>query len=289
GLWIVSPVSAGTIADVSALPLGTDATIDQAVILSTTDLTADPLYKSFQLRDTTRAITIYGTNADIDAALTGFGVGGVITISGQTGDVGGALALVRSIAGFAVSGRTTTLPLLTNAVFVSPSDIAQPYESNLVCLQDVSFADTSLGPSTFAVGDYALTNGAVVRISSDDLGLTGLAIPSGPLDITGIVIPSDPTSGSYCLAPRGPADMVSTPEPSSLTLLVLGGVGILFMLQSVRMKRYSPLLFVLAGLWIVSPVSAGTIADVSALPLGTDATIDQTPLGRSPSTAPTPT
>ena len=144
GLWIVSPVSAGTIADVSALPLGTDATIDQAVILSTTDLTADPLYKSFQLRDSTRAITVYGTNADIDAALTGFGVGDVITISGQTGDVGGALALIRSIGGFAVSGRTATLPLLTNAVFVSPSDINQPYESNLVCLQDVSFADTSL-------------------------------------------------------------------------------------------------------------------------------------------------
>ncbi|MGA2622189.1 MAG: hypothetical protein ABSF26_31750, partial [Thermoguttaceae bacterium] len=232
GLWIVSPVSAGTIADVSALPLGTDATIDQAVILSTTDLTADPLYKSFQLRDTTRAITIYGTNAEIDAALSGFGVGSVIEISGQTANRGGALVLITgTFGGFAVTGRTTTLPLLTNSLLVAPSDIAAPYESNLVCLNNVSFADTGF----FAAGsDYALTGGsATVRIVSDDLGLTGYPIPSGPLDITGIVIPADPISpGNYFLAPRGPADMVSVPEPSSLTLLVLGGVGILFMLQS---------------------------------------------------------
>ena len=82
GVGIVSPASAGTIDEVAALPLGSDATIDQAVILSTTDLTADSTVKSFQIRDDTRAITLYGTNAEIDTALTGFGVGSAIEISG---------------------------------------------------------------------------------------------------------------------------------------------------------------------------------------------------------------
>ena len=64
-LWITSPAFASTIAEVAALPVGTDATVDLAVILSTTDLTADSSVKSFQIRDNTRAITIYGTNAEI--------------------------------------------------------------------------------------------------------------------------------------------------------------------------------------------------------------------------------
>jgi hypothetical protein len=38
-LWIASPAFASTIAEVAAQTLGTDATVDLAVILSTTDLT----------------------------------------------------------------------------------------------------------------------------------------------------------------------------------------------------------------------------------------------------------
>jgi hypothetical protein len=226
GLWIVSSASAGTIAEIAALPLGTTATIDQAVILSTTDLVADRLYRSFQLRDNTRAITIYGTNAEINTALTGFGIGGVIEISGQTATRDGALVLVTgTYGGFAVTGQTSTLLLLTNALLVSPSDIAASYESNLVCLQNVSFADTG----SFAGGsDYALTDGsATVRIVSDDLGLTGYPIPSGPLDVTGIVIPAASPGSGYRLAPRGPADIVSVPEPSTLALLGVGAIGLL--------------------------------------------------------------
>jgi len=230
GLWIVSPASAGTIVEIAALPLGTPATIDLAVILSTTDLTADPNIRSFQIRDTTRAITIYGTNAEIAAALTGFGVGDVIEISGQTARRQGGLVLITTVGGFAVSGRSETLPLLSNALLVSPSDIAEPYESNLVCLQNVSFA----GAGTFAAGsEYTLAGGAaIVRITSADLGLAGLPIPGGLLNITGIVIPSDPadptSSGiGYRLAPRGPDDIVSVPEPATLSLAALGGLAVL--------------------------------------------------------------
>jgi hypothetical protein len=216
---------ASTIAEIAAMPEGGHATSDAVVILSVTDLVPDAGCKSFQIRDLTRAMTIYGTNAEIDAALTGFGAGGIIDISGYTAQIGGALVLTTggTIGGFAVSGRTSSAPLLTNAVYVSPSDIAQSYESNLVCLQNVLFADSGV----FAAGaNYALTgSGAVIRIATDELGLSGLTIPTGPLNITGIVIPDPLASvGSYCLAPRGILDIVSIPEPASLLLLALGGI-----------------------------------------------------------------
>jgi hypothetical protein len=216
---------ASTIAEIAAMPEGGHATSDAAVILSTTDLVADSGFKSFQIRDLTRAMTIYGTNAEIDAALAAFGTGDIIEISGYTAQIGGALVLTSggSVAGFAVTGRTSTAPLLTNAVHVLPSDIAQSYESNLVCLHNVSFDDTGV----FVAGvDYVLASGsAMVRIATDDLGLTGMTIPSGPLNITGVVIPGSSGDG-YRLAPRGISDIISVPEPISLLLLGLGGLWI---------------------------------------------------------------
>jgi hypothetical protein len=222
--FITGFAQALTIAEMAMLPEGGHATSDAVVILSVTDLVPDAGYRSFQIRDLTRAMTIYGTNAEIDAALAGFGVGDIIDISGYTAQIGGALVLTSggSVSGFAVTGRTSTAPLLTNAVHVSPSDIAQSYESNLVCLQNVSFVDSGV----FAAGfEYDLAGGAAkIRIATEQLDLIGMPIPGGPLNITGIVIP-DPMSsvGDYCLAPRGMSDIVSVPEPASLLLLAMGG------------------------------------------------------------------
>jgi hypothetical protein len=58
--------------------------------------------------------------------------------------------------------------------FTQASTIAESYESNLVCLQNVSFA----GIGTFASGaNYALVGGsAIVRIAADGLGLGGLLL-----------------------------------------------------------------------------------------------------------------
>jgi hypothetical protein len=231
-LWVISPAFASTIAEIAAMPEGGHATSDTGILLSTTDLVGDPDYKSFQIRDLTRAMTIHGTNAEIDAALTtlagaGFGVGEGIDISGYTDRLDGALVLTTggSVSGFAVSGRTSTAPIPIGALHVLPSDITESYESNLVCLQNVLFDNND---GTFVAGsDYALAGGfASVRIATADLGLAGLAIPSGPLNITGIVIPAGGSSaGVYRLAPRGPGDIVSVPEPS--TLVLVGVIGLI--------------------------------------------------------------
>jgi hypothetical protein len=138
-----------------------------------------------------------------------------------------------TVGGFAVTGRTTLVPIYSGAVLASPSDladwspVAESLESNLICLQNVSFDGTGVFVAGF---DYALAGGpAFVRIATDDLGLAGLPIPDGFLNITGILIQSDPSnpvsSGiNYRLAPRSIDDIVSVPEPVSLLLLALGGV-----------------------------------------------------------------
>ncbi|MCX6879582.1 MAG: hypothetical protein NTW21_38125 [Verrucomicrobia bacterium] len=214
-----------TITELALLPPNTPVTIDQAVILSTTDLEPDPLYRSFQLRDATRAITVFGTTAQVEAVLAGRGVGDEIQISGVTGQRGGTLILGGTVGGFAVTGRTTLHPIISGPILVTASDLtgtaAETLESQLVCLRGVRFADT--GP--FILGrDYALMGGpAIVRIVTADFELTGATIPSGPMDITGIVLHYDDggteTSG-YRLVPRSLADIVpaQTPEAPHLTI-----------------------------------------------------------------------
>jgi hypothetical protein len=226
-LTTASSASAGTIADAVAQPLGTAVTIDDALILSTVDLTPDPAYRSFQLRDVTRAITVYGTNAQIESALTGWAAGDGINIGGYINKTTGVFTLLGgSVSGFAVTGRTSTapLPFPTTALTVTPPDIAQAYESDLVRLMNVSFAaDGSFAAET----DYALTGvSTLVRIATAELDLMGQTIPAGPVSITGVVLP-DPAGDGYVLAPRGLSDIVPVPEPGSLALLLCGLAAIL--------------------------------------------------------------
>jgi hypothetical protein len=234
---------AGTIAEAVAAAPGSEVTINDALILSTTDLAAEVGYRSFQLRDITRAITVYGTNAAIEAALTGWAAGDGINITGVIAIADGAFRLEPqftggTVGGFAVSGRTSTapFPFPASALTVLPSAIGQPYESDLVCLQNVSFADSGnfAADSEYILNGVApfLPGGGIVKIVSG-LGLDGLTIPSGSLNITGIVIPSSSGDG-YCLAPRGIGDIVLVPEPCTLLLLGLGG-----MLISKKAKRKS--------------------------------------------------
>jgi hypothetical protein len=229
---ITTFTQAGTIADAVAAPLGSEVTIHDAMILSTVDLAAGGDYRSFQLRDATRAITVYGTNAQIGAALAGWAVGDGINITGVIATADGAFRLEPpvggSVSGFAVSGRTSTspFPFPTSALTVLPSDIGQPYESDLVCLQNVLF--DVVGGSVFAVEtNYDLAGGdGVVRVVGGDQGVSGQPIPTGRVNITGIVIP-DPDGDGYVLAPRGIGDIVLVPEPATLLIMGLGGLALL--------------------------------------------------------------
>jgi hypothetical protein len=214
-----------TIAELAQLPPDTPATIDQAVILSTTNLEADPLYRSFQLRDATRAITVFGTVAQVEAVLAGRTVGDEVRISGVTGQRGGTTILGGTVGGFAVTGRTSTHPLPIFPVAALEVDLtgtaAETLESQLVCLRGVRFVDTGV---FILGGDYALMGGLViVRIATADFELAGTPIPTGPVDITGIVLHYDDGGAQpagYRLVPRSPADIVpaQTPEAPLLTI-----------------------------------------------------------------------
>lgn len=230
---ITTFTQAGTIADAVGASLGSEVTIHDAMILSTADLTADGQYRSFQLRDATRAITVYGTNTTIEAALTGWAAGDGINITGVIAAADGAFRLEPqfsggTVGGFAVSGRTSTapFPFSVSAFTVLPSDIGQPYESDLVCLQNVLF--DVVGGSVFAVEtNYDLAGGdGVVRVVGGDQGVSGQPIPTGRVNITGIVIP-DPDGDGYVLAPRGIGDIVLVPEPATLLIMGLGGLALL--------------------------------------------------------------
>jgi hypothetical protein len=204
-------------------------TIDQAVILSTTDLEPDPLYRSFQLRDATRAITVFGPTAQVDPVLAARGVGDEIQISGVTGQRGGTLILGGTVGGFAVSGRSSTHPFPIAPVSALVLDLtgaaAEALESQLVCLRDVRFADTGM----FTLGgDYALVGGAaMVRIATADFELTGMSIPTGQVTITGIILQYDNAgteTNGYRLIPRAPGDIVpaQTSDAPSLSVANLG-------------------------------------------------------------------
>lgn len=202
-------VSAATIAELALLPDGAPGVASEVVVISTVDLTADPGMSSFQVRDMTRAMTIYGTNSQISAALTGFGPGDVIEIGGYINRTTGVFTLVAgSVSGFAVSGRTSTLPIVSGALAVTATDIALPNESQLVRLRNVAF-DIGAGARSFAAEtSYALVGSAVrVRIATSDLDLVGEPIPTEPVDITGVVILA-PDGDGYVLAPRSMGDIV---------------------------------------------------------------------------------
>ncbi|HSW45963.1 MAG TPA: lamin tail domain-containing protein [Phycisphaerae bacterium] len=210
---------AGTIAQAKAQPNGTLVTINSAVVASATDLINSTNSKSITLQDSTGGITVYGSNANIDAILAIGGEGDAIDITAYTGsfsclaqlDVSSQAATnIIKVGSPGVPGPT---PVTTADFATSPYNI-EAHESKIVRLNGVSFTTTGnfAGLTNYTVTDG--TRNVTVRIATNALDMVGQPIPVGNVDIVGIAIQYDftpPCEGWYQLQPRGMADIIGPP------------------------------------------------------------------------------
>lgn len=230
-LLSAATATAGTVADAKTQPIGTEVTIENLVITSTTDLISSTSSKNFHAQDATGGITIYGSNAAIDALLAVAGEGDEVTLTGKV-DIFNGLFEIDLYDGPATIIKTGSpgIPAptaVTVADFQEGSATAEGFESMLVKLNNVVF----LASGTFGVGNYNVaafgttTPVAVVRVSTSALNLVGQPIPGGACNLTGIFSQydtTDPRNGGYQLLLRSTADIEQlTPSASSGTSITM--------------------------------------------------------------------
>lgn len=239
-----------TIAQARLEPLGTVVTIEGAVIVSATDLINSANSKGFQIQDATGGLTVHGNNADIDPLLAIAGEGDEITITGTTGTFNGLFQLVVPSLSVIKTG-SPGLPaptLVTTADFVDNSPTAEGHESKLVKLVNgsagVQFTHVLSGSTwnalapgakfagvtSYRVTDVGGSGVALVRVSTGQLNLIGVTIPTAPIMVTGVFSQfdsTDPRTGDYQLLVRSLADIqyVGNAVPSADTLSVTANKG----------------------------------------------------------------
>lgn len=200
---------------------GTNVTIHlcDVVVSSTTDLISSATSKNFQVQDASGAITVFGSNAAVDAVLAQAALGDQIDIEGVTATFNGLFEL--GVPFFVLSNEGNVGPPAAQPIVASDLADAGPgesYESEIVTLGCVLFTNITPGQLFAANTNYTVvdaTGTAVVRIATPELDLVGWPIPTNQVSITGIVTQndnSDPRDGGYQLLPRGQADFNLAPE-----------------------------------------------------------------------------
>lgn len=229
--------SAQTIADARTAGNNAQVDLNEVIIVNTTDTIASGASRALQLRDNTGAITVFGSNANVEDFLGGRGVGDTISISNMTtGSFNGLFQLQANTAGWEVETTSNSLGLDTDPVMAGIEDFqdfapnAEGFESDLVRLNGVSFVDA--GDTFQGTQNYTVTDGnlnVTVRIPTGDNDLIGTTIPSGTWDLVGIFSqfdtsrpePGEPGTG-YQLLLRGSGDVI--PAPGAMALLGMGGL-----------------------------------------------------------------
>ncbi len=207
-----------TVAAARGVALGTRVRLCNVVVSSTTDLISSAASASFQVQDSTGGVTVFGTSAIIADLLTNFAAGDQIDIEGNTGTFNGLFQLINPV--FVANDGPVGIPtpqVITSAALVDDSATAESFESELVRIECVIFAD---GGGTFASGaaNYIAsdaTGSVTIRVSTSDLGFGGAAIPTGPVNVTGIhsqFDSTDPRTSGYQLLMRSLTDIVESPS-----------------------------------------------------------------------------
>jgi len=224
--------SAVTIAAAKALGNGQTLTLDDVVVATTIDTINSGSSKSFTVQDATGGITIFGSNANIDAVLATVALGDKIDIAGTTGSFNGLFQLT---APFTPTLDTAAVgvpaPLATSvADMQNLSAAAEARESVLIKMSNVTFVSP---PATFAGStNYTVTDGtltASVRVPTNFSSLIGDPIPTGLVNLTGIgtqfdntnPVPGVPGNG-YQLILLDDSSVEIVPEPGTMVLAALG-------------------------------------------------------------------
>ena len=194
-LAIFSPdVSAITIANAKALPLGSSVTLDDVVISNMFDTVLSPNLRSVHVQDATGGITIFDSQLKINSLFAGLSEGDSISINGPTTGFNGLFELGPGVSNVVPLGS----PGVPTPVEIAPLDLvnfsptAEGLESRLVNLSNVQFTGTVPGQTFAASTDYTVTDGinsGTVRISHDIFTphpLLGQPIPTSPVDVKGI-------------------------------------------------------------------------------------------------------
>ncbi|HMS54459.1 MAG TPA: hypothetical protein PKA27_03585 [Fimbriimonadaceae bacterium] len=199
--------SAMTIAQAKAQPIGTLVTIDNVRLVSDVDLVNSSTYRDCTVDDATGGMTIFGTNAEVDAVLSGVTVGDRFTITGRTDYFNGKFSLLTP---YTRSGFQN-LNLAVHPIPVRVADmqdgswLAEALESRLVRLGPATF----VSPVNFiGLTNYEVTDGSQVatcRIATVFLEMVNDPMPTGPVYLYGILNQFDqvnPFDGGYQLLPR---------------------------------------------------------------------------------------
>jgi len=208
-----------------AVPVSAGITICNLKLTYTFDTIASTTVKSIFAQDTTgtlgvRGITIFGSNAAIDAIIAGVPVGSTFNLYGSTQSFNSLFELEDTVNnplafGNVVAGAPATPTNITLAQIQDGAADAEQLESVLVKTECVTFVQTG----NFAGGtNYQVTNGtltAVVRVGTTALPIVGTAIPTGQVKVRGVLSQFDntaPFDGGYQLLLSDAADIEVCPS-----------------------------------------------------------------------------
>jgi hypothetical protein len=224
--------SAITIAAAKLLPIGSDVSIDSAVITNTVDLVNTTANANFEIQDSTGGIAVFGSTSFIDQILSMYPAGTPVTLDGPTASFSGLFEIEPNFVNSTSSNVGVPAPIVTtSADYQDLSPTAENLESELVSLANVRFTGLSPGQKFTGLTNYTVTDGVrniAVRVSTTAQPLVGKPIPSGPVNLTGIFTQFDATNPlpgfagvGYELALLDNSSITAIPEPSTFVLMTV--------------------------------------------------------------------